>query len=603
MCYRARVTDPLPAPAGPEGDPPPTWVLGAVVGLAALAGLIWFGSWWARGTGPSESSPPRAPLETGSAPPPTFEPFSGVAREEADLSLLGVGDGWMSGEGTPDGTDFLAVLGRHLHETGGHAVHLDNRATPGTNSAQGWRALRDAVADGPDLIVVSLGAEDAANDTLQAEVDAELTPPVTEAGPPYADPDSTSPAFADWVAGDLAAARAKAPSDAWQALILLSEGALADARARATAHLATGPADAVALFVIGLADARLGRWNHASVPLSLLATTERSWFRDVGLALWSVDRGHHAMTRAGLIRALTFAPASPEAHWTALAFAEEDTLQAPPLPPRPTGWGAVASARSGHDPPLDALPDDDARQLAEAVAAHRADASVTVSTRASSLAGDPAVPRWLQVEAMAVAVAALPSGEDGRRAAQHAELLSAFGDAPLALLAELQRDFEHPDRCTTRLETGRRALAAGGSVVEVTARLQDCAAAEELAALAEESVVVEHDGRRRLWADEVRAALSGRGGEDTDRLGQRLDAMLTLARSLDVPFALVSYGLPEPRHGATNELLEAWIARQPEGIAFVDGSGASQLPTRQAHARVGLDLAAALSAAGFPAAP
>lgn len=582
----------------PPGDPP-TWALIAVAALFGFAALAWLVSWWSRpGADLPEPLPlPDAPGEEfdaalpepdpGDAPAtptdeePVVEPEGAIDAESSPFASVDPNEaGWVVvGVGEPrhdDGDTVLDALALLAEQRTQLTVAVRDYRARGVTSARAAAALTRAIpALSPDVVIVTVGAADAASGATSG---------------PYADGLTTSPLFAHWRSGDWETGLAQvdrapgADRDAWRALFLYQSGDLDAASAVAAPLAGRGqePGHPLALFVLGMVETRYGRGNRASVPLSLLSRAPRSWFRDVGLGLWSIDQGHQAVVQPLVRNALAATPENPEARWTARRVAEETEdaelaaliADAPPAPPTP--WFLAAEARRTGEAPegLDALDAaDPARALVETIVGHRSDTLVGADDVAAKLAQRTDAPRWVAAEALALAIRATPADSQDRPDRERLAT-STFADVPLVAFAVVEADWDVAALCARRIAAGTAALEAGYTAAEITARLLDCEDAEALDRLADQHVAGELGSLGRIWPDAVVSVLQT-AQSSTPKTAEQvaaafdaaLDAMATLAQETETPLVVLPYAGTGDARRQANELLEAWTREHPDVLA------------------------------------
>jgi len=85
---------------------------------------------------------------------------SAMAENGSEIAILALGDSLTAGYGLPPGAAFPEVL-EHMLQAEGYPVRVINAGVSGDTSAQGLARLDWGLAEGPDLALVGLGANDA----------------------------------------------------------------------------------------------------------------------------------------------------------------------------------------------------------------------------------------------------------------------------------------------------------------------------------------------------------------------------------------------------------------------------------------------------------
>src|SRR5690606_12563492 len=83
-----------------------------------------------------------------------------VAAAQDDYTILFLGDSLTAGYGLDDGESFPAMIERRLREEGHDGIAVINGGISGSTSASGLGRMQWYVRSQPDLLVLSLGAND-----------------------------------------------------------------------------------------------------------------------------------------------------------------------------------------------------------------------------------------------------------------------------------------------------------------------------------------------------------------------------------------------------------------------------------------------------------
>ncbi|HSF94860.1 MAG TPA: arylesterase [Thermohalobaculum sp.] len=106
--------------------------------------------------------------------------FAGIARAEAPLRILAIGDSLTHGYGLEQGDGLVPQLQRWLQENGAPPVDVINMGVSGDTTAGGRARLGWALGDGGDAVILELGANDMLRGTDPGETRANLAAMMAE---------------------------------------------------------------------------------------------------------------------------------------------------------------------------------------------------------------------------------------------------------------------------------------------------------------------------------------------------------------------------------------------------------------------------------------